>query len=164
MATYLSRCLRAQINTPAIASAVVIAKYDPVVLSSGAVYPVGYDANADGTGNFWDTDEATTMGAAHDTFLGIAMEQSRSGDIKSIVVATDIELQVEMTSATYTIGGNVAAQKAAGNNLVAQKYKAAASAAISLGRIVETTAASAVKAWVRFRGTITEDGVMTPTT
>lgn len=163
MATHTSRCLRAQVISPAVASAVVINKYDAVEITSSAIRPIDYDANADGTGDNWDTDEATTQGAIKDKFLGIAMEQSRSGDTKPIMVATDIELYVDCASASHALGAGLRAQKAAGSNVVNQAYKAATNATDAIARVVEATT-SATKVWARFRGTLTEDGVATPTT
>ena len=101
-------------------SATVIEIGDLVFLETDDARPAGQDTNADGTGDLWNTNLATTQEAFHDKFLGIAMQRSRSGDVDPIRVATTGVFEFDAATAAYELGTLVSPDKATGNNLLNQ--------------------------------------------
>ena len=119
----------------------------PVVtkpIASGVVIEIGDLVEQDASGNVtpaashtWNTDLATTQGEFHATFLGIAMQRSRSGDIDPIRVATAGVFELAAASATFEIGDLIAPAKDTGNALLNQTVVglAAGNESKAIGRV-----------------------------
>lgn len=123
--------------------------------------PSGYDSDADGEGELWNTNLATTQEAFHDAFLGVAMQRSRVGDSDPIRVATAGVFEFASPSATYELGALVGPDKTSGNNLENQQVEAVATANLAVGRVARR-AASAVKVLVEIESTVLRGGPQTP--
>jgi hypothetical protein len=163
MAITRTRQVRARIKTGAIVAATVINKYDVVTVLAGVTHPVNLEPVTPGTGVHWDTDEVTTQGAIKDAFLGIAMSASKAGDTTPIMVATDVEVYADLTSAAYVAGSMMRLTKTAGNNVNPQTFKAATNDTDALGRFVSEPG-TVTAGWIRITGRLPLGGVYPATT
>jgi hypothetical protein len=137
-------------------SATVVEIGDLVFLEVDDARSAGQDANADGTGDLWNTNLATTQEAFHDKFLGIAMQRSRNGDTDPIRVATTGVFEYDAASAAYELGTLVAPDKAAGNNLLSQKLVAVGGSShnLAVGRVAKRAAAGSTRVLVDVQSTV----------
>jgi hypothetical protein len=100
---------------------------NPVVtkpIASGVTIEIGDLVEQDSSGNVtpasaltWTTDLPTTQAAFHTSFLGVAMQRSRSTDTDPIRVATSGVFEMACASATFNIGDLVGPAKDTGNAL-----------------------------------------------
>lgn len=119
-------------------SATVIEKGDLVYLDTDDVKPASSFT--------WDTDLATTQAAFAAAFLGVAHEQSASGDTDPISVdlSPDAVYEFDVASATYEVGDMLGPDKDGGNNkLMDQQLEAVASGGLGIARAAEYKAAAA---------------------
>ncbi len=121
---------------------------NPVVtkpITSGVTIEIGDLVGQDSSGNItpaaalaWTTDLPTTQTAFHGTFLGVAMQRSRSTDTDPIRVATSGVFEMACASATFNIGDLVGPDKNVGNLLLSQQVVAVGAGgneAKSVGRV-----------------------------
>jgi hypothetical protein len=107
---------------------------NPVVtkpIASGVTIEIGDLVEQDSSGNVtpanvlaWTTDLPTTQAAFHTSFLGVAMQRSRSTDTDPIRVATSGVFEFACASATFNIGDLVGPAKDTGNLLLNQSVVA----------------------------------------
>lgn len=140
-------------------SAVVIEHGDLVFLNTDDVRPVGYDTNADGTGDNWDTALATTQLAVKELFAGVALQASRSGDTDEIQVATKGVFLFDCASATFEIFDYVSFAKTSGNNLENQKVVEVSDSELAIGRVWKREPSSTTKVWVQILSTLGHGGI-----
>lgn len=115
------------VRTKAVGSAVVIEIGDLVgTTSDGTVYPAS-DSN-------WNGTEETF----HDGFLGVALEQSRSGDTDPISVATSGVFEFDTASASYELGDLIGPYDG-GAALSDQQVASVATANLAVGRAAKRT-------------------------
>lgn len=137
-------------------AATVVAVGDHILIdSNGLAYPASSET--------WNTDLATTQGLAHDKFLGIALAASAAGETDLLRVGTMGDYEFPCASATFKVGDYVGPAKQTGNALENQKVVAVANAGLASGRVVKA-GTSLTSVLIRVRGTMTEGGVVTPTT
>ncbi len=143
---------------------------NPVVskaIGSSTVIQIGdlVEMAADGTvtpasAHTWNTDLATTQNEFQDTFLGVAMQRSRSGDTDPIRVATSGVFEFDCASATFEIGALTGPAKQTGNALENQKVVALAggSEAKAIGRVAKRIGTADTKVLVEIVSTIQRGG------
>ena len=138
--------------------ATVVDEADLVYLDTDDCKPAGYDANADGTGDLWDTDLATTQEAFHDAFLGVAAQRSRDVDDKPLLVATRGVYEFDCAAATFELGALVGPAKTAGNNLESQKVVAVATENLAVGRVAKRYGSNTTRVLVEITSTVMHGG------
>lgn len=111
----------------------------------------------------WDTSLAVTQETAIDTFLGIAQERSRVGDVEPIRVDTHGVHEFDCAAATFELGALVGPAKQSGNALENQKVVAVATTDLAIGRVAKRYGSNTTKVLVDVRGFVTEGGVQAPT-
>jgi hypothetical protein len=119
----------------AVDSAVVIEIGDLVALVTGKAVPADDFADA-GT-------LAQNQEAFHDLFLGVAEQQSRSGDTAAIRVATAGTFEFDIVSATLALGALVGPDGTGTDGLVGvanQIVESVAAANLAIGRVQEAIA------------------------
>lgn len=88
-------------------------------------------------------------------FLGVAMQQSRSGDTDSIRIATSGTFEMACPSATYEIGSLVGASEAAsGTALEDQQVEAVTSDELAIGRVARREASAVTSLFVTLHSTV----------
>ena len=100
----------------------------------------------------------------HDEFIGIAMQQSRSGDTKEIRVATSGVFEMIAASATFEVGVRVGMDdNAGGDELLNQTVIAVALAApqAAIGRVAKRVSSAATVVEVSIKSTKLNDGPQT---
>jgi hypothetical protein len=136
-----------------VAEFVAIEIGDLVMLTSGNAEPAS-DLADTGT-------EAGNQEAFHDLFIGVAMQQSRSGDTAPIRVATTGVFEFDCASATIALGAFVGADEdGTGSMLQPQVVAAVATANLAIGR-VEKAIAAATSVLVRIVSTVNLGGPQT---
>jgi hypothetical protein len=136
-----------------IASATVIEVGDLVEMAAGGdVTPASLHA--------WNTDLATTQDEFQNTFLGVAMQRSRAGDVEPIRVATSGMFEFDCAAATFELGALVAPAKQSGNALENQKTAALAAGneAKAIGRVAKRYGTSTTRALVEIFSTVMRGG------
>ena len=108
---------------------------NPVVtkpVAAGVAIEIGDLVAQDSSGNVtpassatWTTDLATTQGAFHAAFLGVAMQRSLGSDNGTIRVATTGVFEMDCAAATFNVGDLVAPAQGTGNVLASQSVAAA---------------------------------------
>jgi hypothetical protein len=136
-------------------SAIVIEIGDLVLLEVDDARPAAQDANADGTGDLWNTNLATTQEAFHDKFLGVAMQRSRAGDTDPIRVATSGVFEFDCASATYELGTLLGLDQN-GNNLRSQQLRSVTSSQhnLAIGRVAKRVAVAGTRVLVDVQSTV----------
>lgn len=124
-----------QLVKVAVASATVIERGDMVCLASDLAIPISSIT--------WDTDLATTQGAAAAAFAGIAVDASAAGedDDINIDISPVSVYEMDCASATFYMGDPVGPAKQTGNALEDQKVIEAVAAA-SIGRVYRSAAST----------------------
>jgi hypothetical protein len=139
-------------------SAVAIAVGDILYFETDAVEPAGIDSNADGTGDLWNTNIATTQEAVHDLFAGVALSRSQVGETDPVRVATGGVFEFDCAAATFELGVLVGVAKTSGDNVENQKVVAVATANLAIGRVAKRYAANTTKVWVEIISVVTLGG------
>lgn len=149
-------------------SAVLIAKGDLVgqAVSGGITGATSAGAITEGmpypaSDQPWDTSLAVTQENFHDSFLGVAAQRSRSGDVDPVVVNTRGVHEFDCASASFKNGALVGAAKQSGNLLEDKKVVAVATANLAIGRVCGDHA-SVTKVLVEVFGTLNHGGVQAP--
>lgn len=141
--------------TKAVATATVIEIGDLVEMESdGTVLSV-----ADHT---WDTNIATVQEQIHDKFLGVAQQQSRTGDTDPIRVAITGVHEFDCAAATFELGALVGPAKQTGNAAEDQKVVAVATANLAIGRVAQRYATNTTSVLVDVVGVISRSGPLAP--
>ncbi len=95
------------------------------------------------------------------TFLGVAMQRSRSGDTDPIRVATTGVFEFDCAGGTFELGDLMGANaNAAGNGLLTQQVAKVSAAQYAVGRIARQEATTAVSVLVDIRSTVMTGGVV----
>jgi hypothetical protein len=139
--------------TKPIASATVIEIGDLVEMApNGDVAPASAHA--------WNTNLATTQDEFQDTFLGVATQRSRVGDVDPIRVATSGVFEFDCASATFELGTLVGPAKQTGNALESQKVVALSTGNENkaIGRVAKRYGASTTRVLVEIFSTIMRGG------
>lgn len=113
-------------------SATVIEKSDLVYLDTDDVKPASSFT--------WNTDLPTTQAAFAAVFLGVAHEQSASGDVDPISVdlSPDAVYEFDVASGTYEVGDVLSPDEAAGGSqLTDQQLESVASGTLGIARSTE---------------------------
>lgn len=139
-------------------SAIVVEQGDLIWLNTNDGRPAGQDTNSDGTGDLWNSDLATTQEDFHDVFLGVAADQSRSGDTDQIRCEYGDVFEFTCASATFNVGDLVGPAKTAGNNLENQKVVAVATANLAIGRVAKPYLSATTTVLVDVRSTVMDGG------
>ena len=139
-----------------VGSASVIEVGDAVIATAATGVPY---AAKDET---WSVDLATTQENAHDKFLGIALQRSRSGDTDPIRVATTGVFVFDCAAATFKIGDLVGLAKQTGNALENKKVVAVATANLAIGRVAKDYNSNTTKVEVQVMGTLQTGGAYAP--
>jgi hypothetical protein len=136
-----------------VAASTVIEIGDLVEMSAGGDVTPAKD-------RAWTTDLPTTQGNFHNTFLGVATQRSRAGDVEAIRVATTGVFEFECAAATFELGTLVAPAKQSGNALENQKVVALAAGNENkaIGRVAKRYAASTTRVLVHVTSTILHGG------
>jgi len=132
-----------KLESCAVDSGTVLAKYDLLFLDTNDVKPAG-----DFT---WDTDLATTQAGFADVFMGVCYTKSADGDTDPVSVDTapDSVYEFACASAAYESGDTLGPDKASGNALVDQTLEAAV-AASSVAFVMERESAATTRVKVSF--------------
>ncbi|MCA9247348.1 MAG: hypothetical protein KDA42_09545 [Planctomycetales bacterium] len=133
-------------------SATVIEIGDLVYLDTDDVKPI--------SGVTYGANLTAAQEAAHDGFLGVAMQASAAGDTNEIRVATSGVFEFDQATATVELGSRVGCDdNAAGDTLLTQQVIAVdgASPQLAIGRCARRTS-SATKILVSIKSTVMNDG------
>lgn len=104
--------------------------------------------------------EAANQAAFAATFLGVAMQRSRSGETAPIRVATTGVFEFECPSGTFELGDMVGADEdAAGNALLDQQVAKVTLSAGAIGRVAKRLAAAGTSVLIDIRSTVMTGGV-----
>jgi len=102
---------------------------------------------------------ALTQESFHDNFLGIALDQSRSGDTDPIRVSSGGVWRMACASATFEVGDLVGMDdNALATALLNQQVIASSTAARSIGRVHRRQASAVTELLVEIVGTISHGG------
>ena len=107
----------------------------------------------------WDSDTATTQDSFVDSFLGVAMQRSRSGDTDPIRIATRGMFEFVCASAAFEIGDLIGPAKASGNALEDQKAVAVTDPARGLGHVAKREASAVTKVLVEIVSNVMHGGL-----
>jgi predicted RecA/RadA family phage recombinase len=110
-----------------------------------------------------ETDLATIQELAHDSFIGIALEDKVAGKAKAVQVATEGIFEIPITAATAAVVGALFGPDNAGTHtaIVDQRAVLVAAANLSFGVLVKPTLAADTHAHIRIFGTKTTGGMQT---
>jgi hypothetical protein len=139
--------------TKPIASATVIEIGDLLEMNaSGDVTPAKDHA--------WNTDLATTQNEFQDTFLGVATQRSRAGDVDPVRVATSGVFEFDCAAATFELGTLVGPAKQTGNALENQKVVAlsAGNENKAIGRVAKRYGSNTTRVLVEVFSTVMRGG------
>ncbi len=104
--------------------------------------------------------EAANQEAFTDSFLGVAMQRSRSGDTAPIRVATTGVFEFECPSGTFELGDVVGVdENVAGDALLNQQVGPVSGAHCAVGRVARREANAATRVLVDVRSTVMTGGV-----
>ncbi|MEM9353748.1 MAG: hypothetical protein AAGA92_12105 [Planctomycetota bacterium] len=124
---------------------------DLVALSSGSAVSAGTFANLGS--------EPANQEAFHDSFLGVAMQQSPEGETQSIRVATSGVFEFLSASATYGIGDLLGTHEpVSGAELYNQSIATVLSPSLAIGRCVRSQPQAAAKVLVDVVSTVVRGG------
>ena len=95
-----------------------------------------------------------------DSFLGVAMQRSRSGDTAAIRVATTGVFEFDCPSSTFELGDLIGADKNMANTgLLSQQVAKVTQSQGAIGRVAKRESAAVTNALVDIRSTIMTGGV-----
>ena len=125
---------------------------DLVFLNTDDARPASYQADQGS-----ESDNQTLFA---EKFLGVAMQQSRSGDTTPIRIATTGVFEFDCEAGTFELGGLIgASENSAGNGLLDQSVESVATPDLAIGRVAKREAVSSSKVLVDIRSTIMTGGV-----
>lgn len=143
-----------QIKKVPVDSATVIEIGDLVYLDTDDAKPAGDLA--------YGASLAATQESFHDIFLGVALDQSRSGDTEEIRVATpggQAVFEYDCASATFEIGDLVGMDdNAGGTALLDQQVIAVASENLAIGRVSRREPSAVTKVQITIHSTVMQGG------
>lgn len=103
--------------------------------------------------------EALNQEAFHDAFLGVAMQQSRSGDTDDIRVATGGVFEFVCPSGTFELGDLIGVDEAAsGTELEDQQVAAVAGENLAIGRCAKRVSSASTSVLVDIISTVLRGG------
>ena len=103
--------------------------------------------------------EALNQEAFHDNFLGVAMQQSPSGDTADIRVATSGVFEFVCPSGTFELGALVGVDEASGGtSLEDQQVASVATANLAVGRVAKRVASASTSVLVDIVSTVMRGG------
>ena len=95
-----------------------------------------------------------------DSFLGVAMQRSRSGDTDPLRVATTGVFEFDCPSGTFELGDLIGVdENATGDGLLDQQAAAVASSAYAVGRVAKRVSTAAQTVLVDIRSTVMTGGI-----
>ncbi len=104
--------------------------------------------------------EAANQAAFADSFLGVAMQRSRSGDTAPIRVATTGVFEFDCPSGTSELGDMVGAdENAGGDALLNQQVAGVASSGYAIARVAKREASASTSVLVDVRSTVMTGGI-----
>ena len=104
--------------------------------------------------------KAANQAAFAATFLGVAMQRSRSGENAPIRVATTGVFEFDCASGTFELGDMVGLdENAAGNALLNQQVAKVTAAADAIGRVAKRQPVAGTSVLVDIRSTVMTGGV-----
>jgi hypothetical protein len=104
--------------------------------------------------------QAANQQALVDTFLGVAMQRSRSGETAPVRVATTGVFEFDCPSGTFELGDLIGADKNAANTgLLNQQVAKVAQSSGAIGRIAKRQSAATTNVLVDIRSTVMTGGV-----
>ena len=104
--------------------------------------------------------ETANQGAFADSFLGVAMQRSRSGDTAPVRVATTGVFEFDCPSGTFELGDMVSAdENAGGNALLDQQVAKVAASQYAIGRVAKREPSAATSVLVDVRSTVMTGGI-----
>ena len=104
---------------------------------------------------------AATQESFHDTFVGVAMQQSRTGDTAEIRVATTGVFEFVCASATFEVGARIGVDDNAGASALVNQQVIAVNTAnpeLSIGYCAKRVNPAATSVLVDIVGTLTHAG------
>ena len=136
----------------AVDSAVTIEIGDLLFLNTDDARPASYQADQES--------EAANQTLVAEKFLGVAMQQSRAGDMAPIRVATTGVFEFDCASSTFEIGDLIGiSENSSGNGLLDQTITSVASADLAIGRVARREPNSSATVLVDIRSTIMTGGI-----
>ena len=103
--------------------------------------------------------EVLNQEAFHDTFLGVAMQQSRDGDTDDIRIATTGVFEFVCPSGTFELGDLVGVDEASGgSSLEDQQVDAVASENLAIGRCAKRVPSASTSVLVDIVSTVLRGG------
>lgn len=93
-----------------------------------------------------------------DSFLGVAMSASASGETEPVRVATTATFEFACTAATFAAGDKVGADGTTGVALVNQNVIAVATTYAAIGKVKQTYAVNTTRVLVQIQSTIINGG------
>ncbi|HUT11858.1 MAG TPA: hypothetical protein VMY42_15260 [Thermoguttaceae bacterium] len=109
------------------------------------------------------SDQGTEMGNQEtfaDSFLGVAMQRSRSGDTAPIRVATTGVFEFDCPSGTFELGDLVGAdENASGNALLDQQVAAVGGSQYAVGRVAKREPSATTSVLIDVRSTVMTGGI-----
>ena len=95
------------------------------------------------------------------TFLGVAMQRSRSGYTEPVRVATTGVFEFDCPSGTFELGDMVGAdENAGGDGLLDQQVASVASIQCAIGRVAKRVSSAATSVLVDVRSTVMTGGIL----
>lgn len=113
--------------------------------------------------------ESLNQAAIRLVFLGVAMQQSRSGDTDDIRIATRGVFEYPCPSGTFELGALIGIDEASGGTaLEDQQVASVATANLAIARVAKRQGTAATTVWIEVRSTILQQitdtsGFLTPT-
>ena len=140
------RTAEADLATAPVGSSDVVYRGDMVGLSSGAV-----KCASDTT---WDTNLATTQTAFAKVFIGVAMEDSASGETAEILIREAGVFEFDCAAATFDVGDLVGPDDSGSSTLMDQQVEAVATIDLAIGRVAKDYASNTTKVLVKLLSTL----------
>jgi len=95
-----------------------------------------------------------------DSFLGVAMQRSRSGDTDPLRIATTGVFELDCPSGTFELGDLLGAdENAGGDGLLDQQAAKVAASKYAIGRVAKRVATASTSVLVDIRSTVMTGGV-----
>ena len=140
---------------------------NPVVaaVDSGTVIQIGdllYQATDDARPASAQADQGSVAANQElfaDSFLGVAMQRSRSGDTSPIRVATTGVFEFDCPESTFELGDLVGPDEVSGTTLTDQQVEAVSSSVCAIGRVARREASATTSVLVDVRSTVMTGGV-----
>lgn len=136
----------------AVDSAIVVEIGDLLYLNTDDVRPASSQADAGS--------EVANQETFADNFIGVAMQQSRSGDTADIRVATAGVFEFICASATYEVGDNVGVdENSDGDGLLDQTVAAVTDAEYAIAKVARRATSATTTLFVEIESTVMHGGI-----